>query len=74
MLAACDGDVPRARAALDELCRAYWFPLYVYVRRRGTSPEDAEDLTQGYFAALIERGYLSQADRGRGRRLVVARS
>jgi RNA polymerase sigma factor (sigma-70 family) len=67
VLAARDEDVPRARAALDELCRAYWFPLYVYVRRRGASPEDAEDLTQGYFAALLERDYLAQADRARGR-------
>lgn len=53
--------------ALDALCRAYWFPLYAYVRRRGYSPEDAEDLTQSYFAALIERDYLAQADRTKGR-------
>lgn len=68
VLAARDGeDTDRSTAALDDLCRAYWFPLYVYVRRRGVSPEDAEDLTQGYFAALIERNYLAQADRERGR-------
>lgn len=68
MLAACDEhDAARAAGALDELCRAYWFPIYVYVRRRGHSPEDAEDLTQGYFAALIERDYLAQADREKGR-------
>lgn len=60
------GDQHAARA-LDELCQSYWFPLYVYARRRGCSPEDAEDLTQGYFVALIERGYLAQVDRERGR-------
>ena len=67
MLAARGLDDDRAAKALDELCRAYWFPLYVYVRRRGVSPEDAEDLTQGYFAALFERGYLAQANRERGK-------
>jgi len=60
-------DSGHALAALDELCRAYWFPLYVYIRRRGVSPEDAEDLTQGYFSALIEKDYLAQADRERGK-------
>ena len=68
MLAACDEkDEAGASMALDALCRSYWFPIYVYIRRRGYSPEDAEDSTQGYFAALIERGYLSQADRAKGR-------
>jgi RNA polymerase sigma-70 factor (ECF subfamily) len=67
VLAAHGPDDGRAARALDELCRAYWFPLYVYVRRRGVSPEDAEDLTQGYFAALIERGFLTQANRERGK-------
>ena len=67
MLAARDVRDDHAGRALEELCRAYWFPLYVYVRRRGFSPEDAEDLTQGYFAALIEKDYLAQADRERGR-------
>jgi RNA polymerase sigma-70 factor (ECF subfamily) len=67
VLAAREGGDVRAERALDELCRAYWFPLYVYVRRRGFSPEDAEDLTQGYFATLIEKGYLAQADRERGK-------
>lgn len=62
-----ENDAARASVALDELCRAYWFPLYVYVRRRGYSPEDAEDLTQGYFAALVERDYLAKAEREKGR-------
>ena len=62
-----DSDAPRATAALNEICQAYWFPLYVYIRRRGHSAHDAEDLTQGYMAALIERDYLSQADRHKGK-------
>jgi RNA polymerase sigma-70 factor (ECF subfamily) len=52
---------------LDHLCRTYWYPLYAYVRRRGLTAEDAEDVTQSYFAALIERDYLAQADRNKGR-------
>jgi RNA polymerase sigma factor (sigma-70 family) len=53
--------------ALADLCRAYWLPLYVYVRRRGHSAHDAEDLTQGFFADLLSRGAVKQADRSRGR-------
>lgn len=68
VLAARDSkDEARAAVALDELCRAYWFPLYVYIRRRGYPAEDAKDMTQGYFAALIQRDYLADADRSRGR-------
>jgi len=47
------------RDALDQLCRAYWPPIYAYARRTGRSPEDARDLTQGFFARLIEMGSLS---------------
>ena len=57
----------RAARALAEICEAYWFPLYVFVRRSGHSPQDAEDSTQAFFARLIEKGYLEQADRERGR-------
>lgn len=53
--------------ALAELCEIYWFPLYVFARRCGRSPEDAEDLTQGFFNRLIEREWLSKADPERGR-------
>jgi RNA polymerase sigma-70 factor (ECF subfamily) len=56
-----------APAALEELCRAYWYPLYAFLRRRGRSPEDAEDLVQGFLAELIEKGRLAQADPERGR-------
>ena len=57
----------RAERALAEICEAYWFPLYVFVRRAGYAAADAEDLTQSFFAKLIEKGYLQQADRERGR-------
>ena len=45
-------------AALEQLCRTYWYPLYVYIRRRGNGPEDAQDLTQGFFARLLEKQWL----------------
>src|SRR6266705_3391776 len=56
-----------AETALATLCQTYWYPLYAYVRRRGYSPEDAQDLTQSYFAGLLEKNYLDRADRERGR-------
>jgi len=55
------------REALAHLCQGYWLPLYVYVRRRGYSAHDAEDLTQGFFADLLGRGAIKRADPGRGR-------
>jgi RNA polymerase sigma factor (sigma-70 family) len=58
VLAAGDRSTPQADVALEELCRIYWYPLYVYVRRHGHSREDAEDLTQGFFARLLEKNYL----------------
>ena len=67
VLAAGGSDVPQARDALEKLCRAYWYPLYAYVRRRGYSPADAEDLTQAFFAWLLERDWLGRADQQRGR-------
>jgi RNA polymerase sigma-70 factor (ECF subfamily) len=56
-----------ARGALERLCERYWIPLYSYARRRGHSPEDAADHTQGYFAKLIEKNYLRTLDLERGR-------
>jgi RNA polymerase sigma factor (sigma-70 family) len=53
--------------ALEKLCQTYWHPIYAYARRRGYSPADAEDLTQGFFAWLLERNWLGRADRQRGR-------
>jgi RNA polymerase sigma-70 factor (ECF subfamily) len=56
-----------SRRALEELCRAYWYPLYAYLRRQGQSPEDAQDLTQEFFARFLENKYFKVADRERGR-------
>jgi len=58
---------PQAQDALEKLCQTYWRPLYAYVRRRGYSPDDAADLTQGFFARLLERRWLERADEKRGR-------
>jgi RNA polymerase sigma factor (sigma-70 family) len=57
----------QARAALAQLCQAYWYPLYSFVRRRGYSPHDAEDLTQAFFAQLLEKGGLERVDPELGR-------
>jgi RNA polymerase sigma-70 factor (ECF subfamily) len=56
-----------ARRALEELCRAYWYPLYAFVRYRGYSAEDAQDLTQSFFTRVVERGGFTTADPERGR-------
>jgi RNA polymerase sigma-70 factor (ECF subfamily) len=53
--------------ALETLCAAYWFPLYTFIRRRGWSPHDAEDLTQQLFARILEKNTLARADRSKGR-------
>jgi RNA polymerase sigma factor (sigma-70 family) len=58
---------PQASQALEQLCRTYWYPLYACVRRRGYQPQDAQDLTQGFFAALLTGKYLARANRERGR-------
>jgi RNA polymerase sigma factor (sigma-70 family) len=60
-------DSKQARAALETLCRTYWYPLYAFVRRSGRSPHDAEDLVQSFFAQCLEKDYLSAAERERGR-------
>lgn len=74
VLAARDGDGSVARAALDELCRAYWQPLYVFVRRRGHPPAEAADLTQAYFLRFLEKEYLGDVapERGRFRAFLLA--
>ncbi len=64
---AVDGDGTAACGALSQLCEAYWYPIYAYIRRMGNAPQDAEDLTQGFFASLLERGTLGAADPGRGK-------
>ena len=60
-------DADEAKQALNELCRKYWRPIYAFVRHRGSNPHDAEDLTQAYFARLLERGYIHRADQAKGR-------
>jgi RNA polymerase sigma factor (sigma-70 family) len=60
-------DDEQGRAALQELCRAYWMPIYVFLRRRGYSAHDAEDHTQSFLADLIRRGSFKRADPQRGR-------
>lgn len=57
----------RARDALSELCRIYWYPLYAFVRSRGHSEKDAQDLTQAFFTRILETGGFATADRERGR-------
>ncbi|BCX47408.1 RNA polymerase subunit sigma-24 [Haloferula helveola] len=56
-----------ARQALEELCGAYWYPLYGFARRRGLSPDDAEDAVQAFFLKLLKQDSLGRADRERGR-------
>lgn len=67
VLAAGDSGSPVATEALERLCRAYWRPLYTYVRRQGFGPEDAADLTQEFFARLLARRDLESVRRERGR-------
>ena len=67
VLAAGNSTAPTAQPALEQLCRAYWYPLYAFVRRRGYGPADAQDLTQGFFAYLLERCLVAQADPQAGR-------
>src|SRR5436189_3372405 len=61
------GESPAAQEALEELCRTYWRPIYSFVRRKGIRPEEAEDLTQGFFALLLERKDLSTVRKEKGR-------
>jgi RNA polymerase sigma-70 factor (ECF subfamily) len=60
-------DSPQASAAMAQLCNAYWYPLYAYVRRKGYPAADAQDLTQEFFARLLARNYVSGADRQKGK-------
>lgn len=67
VLAARDQGAPSAAMALTELCKVYWKPVYAFLRRQGNTAHDAEDLTQGFFAMLLERGSFSQVEEGKGR-------
>ena len=65
--AAADSSAPQRDQALGDLCQTYWPPLYAFLRRRGHSPEDAQDLTQGFFTRVLERHDFRAADPARGR-------
>ena len=67
VLSAADNHSPAAREALEKLCRSYWRPLYSYVRSRGLTPDDAQDLTQEFFWRLLDKNYLSQVDPRKGK-------
>jgi RNA polymerase sigma-70 factor (ECF subfamily) len=68
VFAAADGNAsPRAAEAMAELCRAYWYPLYAFVRRRGHDTHEAEDLTQEFFLRLLAKNYLADVERGKGK-------
>jgi RNA polymerase sigma-70 factor (ECF subfamily) len=67
VMAAAEPESPHSTEALEKLCHGYWHPLYLYVRRRGYTLDDAKDLTQEFFARLLERNYLKSVDRGKGR-------
>ncbi len=67
VLSARQPDSPQSAVALETLCRTYWYPLYAYLRRQGQPPHDAQDLTQGFFARLLQKDYLQAAAREKGR-------
>ena len=74
MLAAGRCNTPQATQALEELCRTYWYPLYAYIRRQGHTREDAEDLTQAFFARFLENNYLEglHSEKGKFRAFLLA--
>jgi DNA-directed RNA polymerase specialized sigma24 family protein len=74
VLAAGKRQSPQSARALEELCRIYWYPLYAYVRRQGSSKEDAEDSTQAFFARLLERNSFDglSAEKGKVRAFLLA--
>jgi RNA polymerase sigma-70 factor (ECF subfamily) len=67
VIAARDQPAPQARDALAALCRAYWYPLYAFVRRQGHAADQAQDLTQEFFAQLLEKDFLQVVDRDKGK-------
>ena len=74
MLLSAQSQAPGSEAALSELCRTYWYPIYTFVRRRGHGPDDAEDLTQGFFLHLLDHKALRQVSpvKGKFRSFLVA--
>jgi DNA-directed RNA polymerase specialized sigma24 family protein len=74
VLLSAQSKAPGSQAALTALCRLYWYPLYAFVRRRGYNPEDAKDLTQGFFLHLLDHKALAHVDplKGKFRSLLLA--
>src|SRR6266576_117049 len=74
VIAAGRGSTPQSDLALEELCRTYWYPLYAYIRRHGHTREDAEDLTQSFFARFLARNYLEglRNEQGKFRAFLLA--
>jgi hypothetical protein len=64
VLLSAQSQAPGSQAALAELCRIYWYPIYSFIRRRGSSPEGAQGLTQGFFLHLLDRSFNSKANDG----------
>ncbi len=67
VLAAGESQQPETAVARESLCRTYWYPLYAYVRHRGHSPEDSQDLTQEFFCRLLQGNYLARVDPQKGK-------
>jgi RNA polymerase sigma factor (sigma-70 family) len=67
VMRAAQSQAPGGESALAQLCRTYWYPLYMFARRRGHSPDDAQDLTQGFFLHLLEQRSLAGVDRLKGK-------
>ena len=67
VIASADDQSQAGRAALAALCQTYWYPLYAFARRRGHSPPDAQDLTQGFFLHILEHQALSHVDQLKGK-------
>ena len=67
ILVAAESQTPGSMEALSALCRDYWYPLYAFARRRAYTPQDAQDLTQGFFLSLLKRQALKRADPARGK-------
>jgi RNA polymerase sigma-70 factor (ECF subfamily) len=67
VLLSAQSQAPGCKEALADLCNVYWYPLYAFIRHRGYSPEDAQDLVQGFFLLLIEYKALSRVDRSKGK-------
>jgi DNA-directed RNA polymerase specialized sigma24 family protein len=67
VLLSAQSQAPGSQAALAELCRIYWYPIYAFMRRRGSSAEDAQDLTQGFFLHLLDHKALRQVSPVKGK-------